>query len=736
MAAVIGLLLIAPLGMAQLRITGVISGTVQDPTGAAVPGAKVSLKDQGTGIVKETKSGESGTFVFPDLANGSYEMTVTAQGFSTVVLKGISVQTSQTTDVPVKLELGQQAQTVTVEGTAPVLETVAQLVTTTQSRETITQLPVLNRSNVLALARLAPGASPPGGGSTRYNNLPGGAVNVTVDGINNASNGFKSGGTVFFATVPVRLGAVEEVSVETGGMGADSGAQSGANIKFVTRRGGAQYHGSLFYEPRSEQFNANTWVRNANAATGKRVYFRQHDYGGNIGGRVVPFGYLKDKLFFFANYERIYGPRTADRRVTVLTPAAQRGEYTYLVNGTTDQTRTVNVLNLARTGGFRNTIDPVSQAIMNINNEIPKYAVQVPDNNFNTDEYAWSAENNLWQQFPATRFDYHATASQQITFSWNYYHSWQAGERRLPVPDVNRTNPFRLGYFVWSAALQSTLKPTVFNEFRYGIQHSGDTNAFAPNGLHYTFNNRPLRIGQTLPFGGTGTPLRGPVVPYIDQQNVTGRHWIATMYDTMTWIRNKHTYTMGFSFRSTDWKDTGEVFPIPTYTLGTPTGDPVPGLLFTAANMPGAINTEFGNSTAAALYNSLIGRVAQANFTRVVNPDTYQYDGFHNWTWTRSLMGGAFVQDRWRIKPSLTLNYGVRWEVQGPMYDVKAITAVPDQASVFGPSSGLFSPGTLSGNNNPTAEVGRQAFNTDFNNFAPNVGFAWNPHFDKGPLAR
>ena len=114
------------------------------------------------------------------------------------------------------------------------LETTSQLVASTLSTKTITQLPVGNRSNVLALARLAPGASPPAGGSTRYNNLAGGAVNVTVDGINDASNGFKSGGTVFFMTVPVRLGAVEEVSVETGGLGADSGAQSGANIKFTT----------------------------------------------------------------------------------------------------------------------------------------------------------------------------------------------------------------------------------------------------------------------------------------------------------------------------------------------------------------------------------------------------------------------------------------------------------------------------------------------------------------------
>jgi hypothetical protein len=201
-------------------------------------------------------------------------------------------------------------------------------------------------------------------------------------------------------------------------------------------------------------------------------------------------------------------------------------------------------------------------------------------------------------------------------------------------------------------------------------------------------------------------------------------------------VRGRHTINLGFSFRSTDWKDTGEVFPSPTYALGTPTGDPVPGVLFTAANLPGAINTELGNSTAAALYNSLIGRVAQANVTRVVNPDTFQYDGFHNWTWTRSYMGGAFVQDRWRVKPSLTLNYGLRWEVQGDMYDVKGITASPDRESVFGPSTALFSPGTLSGNFNPTAQVGRRAYTPDYNNFAPNVGVSWNPEYSAGWLGK
>jgi hypothetical protein len=719
------LLLSSQTALAQLRVVGAVSGTVQDASGAAVSGAQVLLKDVKTGIAKEANTTGSGTFFFPDLVSGVYEVTVTMQGFQRALVQNINVATSQTTDVKVQLEVGQPTETVTVvAGASQLLETSGQLVANTIPSQAITQLPVANRSNVLALARLAPGAMPPTGGSTRYNNLPGGAVNVTVDGINDASNGFKSGGTVFFATVPVRLGAVEEVTVETAGLGADSGAQSGANIKFTTRRGGNEYHGSFFYEPRSEQFNANTWSRNAQNLP--RAFNRTQEYGGNIGGPLIPFGSFKKKVFFFVNYERSYSPQTTARTIAVLTPAAQQGIYTYIVPGT-NEIRTRNVLTLAGAAGAPTAIDPVAANILSINNQVPQFAAQVPDTDLNRDTFTWLAENNNYAYFPAVRFDYFVTPKQQVTWSWNYRHNWQAGERRLPVPDTSRTNPFRLGYFVWAFALQSTFTPNTFNEFRYGVQHSGDSNASAAYGPYYTFQDKPLRIGGTLPFG--------PLVPFIDQQNVTGRHFITTMYDTLTMNRGNHTLTVGFSYRRTDWKDIGQIFQVPTYGLGTPSGDALPGAVFTAANFPGINNTLLPGDP-AALYNTLIGRVSSSNFTRVVDPDTLKYDGFHNFTWTRSLMGGAYAQDRWRFSPTLTFNYGLRWEVQGPMHDVKKITAVPDLASLFGPSTGLFSPGVLSGNNNPQVKVGAPAYETDWLTLAPNFGFAWNPNISKGFLGK
>src|SRR5215471_12673731 len=717
----------------QLRIVGSISGTVQDPNGAVVPNAKVVLKDQTTGLTRESTTTDGGTFLFPDLANGTYSVTVSVAGFKTELIPNVAVTTSKTTDVRIELEVGQTSETVTVTtDTGYVLETSSQLIVNTLNSKTVTQLPLGSRSNTLALARLAQGAQPPTGGDTRYNNLPGGAVNVTVDGINNASNGFKSGGTVFFVTVPVRTGAVDEISVETGGLTAESGAQSGANIKFTTKRGGDKYHGSFFYEPQSERFNSNTWLRNAQNLP--RLFNRTQNYGGNAGGPLIPFGSFKHKAFFFVNYERAYSPVRTARTITVLTPAAQQGNFTYLVSGSTNNLQTRNVFTLIsalNNPALRTTIDPVVQSILNVNNKIPLNAQKISSgNDFNHDTYTWPAENNNFAYFPAARFDVFVTKKQQFTWTWNYRHNWQAGEKRMPVDEIQRTNPFRLGYFIWSAALQSSFSPRVFNEARYGVQHSGDSNARADYGNYYTVNGVPLRIGGTLPGGA-------PTVPFIDQANVTGRHTITTLYDTLTWTRGEHTFTFGGSYRSTVWNDTAVIFAVPTYGTGTPSGDPLnASSAFTTTTLPGINSTETGNPL--ALYNTLTGRVAASNFTKVVNPATFAYDGGNsiNYTFTASHMGGAFVQDKWRFSKDLTLQFGLRWEVQGAMHDTKGLTAVPDLASIYGPSKGLFAPGVMSGNNNPQLQVGVTPYKTDWKNFAPNFGFAWNPNFEKGWLAK
>ncbi len=711
----------------QVRIVGAISGKIQDPTGAVVPGATVTLKDDATGITRQAVASAEGTFTFPDLAHGEYTVTVSAPGFQQAVVAHITVAASQTTDVPISLHVGQQTESVTVEGVAPILETTSNLTSSTVTTKLVNELPTGSRAPGLAFATLVPGYTGGLTGGGRVDNTAGGAVSTTVDGINNASNGYKSGGTVWYGTVPVRLGALEEVSVESGGLGADAGAESGVNVKFITRRGTSQYHGSAFYQPTSEQFNANTWSRNA-TGLGFRPYSRVHNFGGNIGGKLVPFGFLKDKLFFFFNYEYVWTPSFNAVTTSVLTPAAQAGNYTYLINGTTNQFNTVNVLTLAKQLGFPSTIDPVVSSYMALNNQIPQYAIQQPSTDLNRNVYLWNQQASTYFYYPTTRFDYYITPKEQLTFSWNLQHGWNPGVNRFPMPDSKFQGPFRQTYFIWAAALQSTIGTSMFNEIRYGVQHSGDSNASATAnyGSYNTFNNQPLRIG-TLPFG-TQTP-------YLDQANVTGRHFITTISDTFTRNQGQHTIRAGANFRDTIWKDVNEVFPIASYSLGTPSGDPIPGTIFTQANLPGDAPGDLtGNPV--SLYNQLVGRVSSASFRTVINPDTKQYGNFIQYNWTRSYMGGLWVQDSWRIKPNLTINAGVRWEAQGDMFDVLGLSATPNLQDIYGPSTSLFTPGQLSGNNDPTGTIGRHAYKPDWLNFAPNIGVAWNPNVSDGFLGK
>src|SRR5438093_1966926 len=296
-------LLLAPAGVgAQVRITGAIAGTVIDASDAVVPGARVQLIDEGTGVAKETTTGESGSFLFPDLSFGSYRVAVSLDGFQTAVFSRVSVASSSTTDLRVRRQPGSLSEEVQVKGVTPVLEVTSNVISSTVTKAEMDRLP-LNGRSTFVFARLVPGsatllASP----DTHYNGMPGGTINPTIDGINNASNGFKSGGTSFFATVQPRLGAMEEVTIETAGLGADAGAEGAVNLKFITRRGTNQYHGSAFEQLRHDALIANTFFNDARGLPKTKV--RQYDFGGNFGG-PIPVG-KKDRVFFFINYEEAY----------------------------------------------------------------------------------------------------------------------------------------------------------------------------------------------------------------------------------------------------------------------------------------------------------------------------------------------------------------------------------------------------------------------------------------------
>jgi hypothetical protein len=721
---------------AQVRITGAVSGTVTDISEAVVPGATVVLKDEGTGITKETITNDSGFFSFPDLNHGTYQISVTLTGFQKSIVTKVVVESGRTTDVRVRMSVGGLEEVVTVEGASPVLETTSNLISGTINRKSLEEMPIAGR-NVFGLAVLVPGAAAPTGGSPHFNGMPGGTINPTIDGINNSSNGWKSGGTSFFGTVPARLGAIEEVTVETSGQGAEGGAMGGVNLKFVTRRGTNQYRGSTFWQHRNEGFNANSFFNNARDIEKNRL--RRHDFGGNFGGPMLPGTRLGDKLFIFINYEQEYIPQTATRDRDVLKPETEAGFFTYRTAA--GEIRSANVLDIARSAGFPSTIDPTIARMLAGHREARQFATVSSTNSLLTEEIAWREPQRNDQYYPTARLDYQITPTLSWMGSWNLYRQDTSGRRSFPLPGLPPQLDTQIrSWWITSTGVNWAINQNLHNEFRYGIQHSGDVIPFREakyyEQLNGVLNGKPVRFpnsNQGFPLGLQ--PLANDAAP------ITGRHYITTITDTFTMVRGNHTYKFGGAFRLSDWRDTSFDAPgsngflgLPQYALGMPTGDPAQGI-FSAASMPGIPNSDLAN--VRALYALLTGRVSAVTTGRILDPATLQYsDQVYRENWTASKMGGVHAQDSWRLNPNFTLNYGVRWEITGAPYSKLANANFPDVPNLFGPSTALFKPGTLDGIQNPTITRGKYAAKIDYNNVAPNVGFAWTPMLGDGLLAR
>jgi hypothetical protein len=728
----LSLALALPAG-AQVRITGSITGVVTDAQNAVIPGAAVVLKDEQTGVQRETVTNTSGGFSFPDLHFGTYQLTVTLSGFQTAVFNKVIVDASGTTDLRVKLQLGAINEAITVEGVSPVLEMTSNRIASTLDNKQITELPLPGR-NAFTFARLVPGAATPSGtGSTHFNGMPGGTINPTIDGVNNSSNGWKSGGTSFFGTVPARLGAIEQVTVESAGLSGDSGSQGGVNLQFVTRRGTSRYRGSVFEQLRNESLNANSFSNNARQLPKNEL--RRHDFGGNFGGPLVPTGRLRDKLFIFINYEEEYIPQSGTRTQTLLTPEAQQGIFRYQTAA--GEQRTANLLDIARQAGFEATPDPTIAALIAKQQEARQFGVIEPNtsNVLLTERLSWIEPDKQVNYYPTARLDAQITPTLAWMGSWNLYRQDNQPRRLWPLPNwPEQVDAFVASWWITSTGLNWTVNANTHNEFRYGIQHSGDTipgrerRFYELNGL---VNGLPARF--TLPLGLNN--LANDAAP------ITGRHYITTITDTLTFLRGNHQFKVGGNFRSTNWRDTSFDGPgtagflgLPRYSIGTPTGDPVQSV-FSSTTMPGIQNADLGN--ARALYALITGRISQVQTGKIVDPETLQYsDTAYNENWTAAKFGGVFVQDSWRMNPNFTLNYGLRWEFMGVPYSHTGTAVFPDYANLLGPSTGLFQPGVLNGQANPIMRRGTHAAKTDWVNPGPRVGFAWSPNFSDGILAK
>ncbi len=295
------LLLLSPLAAHAQNYAGSVRGTVMDPSGAAVVGAMVSLRDVGTNASSQATTTELGAFSFPAVNVGVYEVTVKAGSFKEFLARNVEVHVSTATEVTAKLELGASNEVVTVEASDIQVQTttadVGAVIEGTQVRE----LP-LNGRNFMELTQLQPGVSANNGFQSRGKGLEGGSdfsVNgnpstnnlFLVDGVNN--NDVGSNRTILiFPSVD----AIAEFKMLTNSYGPEYGQASGAIISITTRSGENQFHGGMFYEGRNDKLDASGFFNNKYGVT--KSPLRRNDWGYYLAGPIK-----KDKLFFWWNQE-------------------------------------------------------------------------------------------------------------------------------------------------------------------------------------------------------------------------------------------------------------------------------------------------------------------------------------------------------------------------------------------------------------------------------------------------
>src|SRR5947209_3501427 len=339
-----------------------LSGTVVDSSGAVIPGADVKIKNNGTGIENNTITASDGGFTIPSLPGGVYSVTVSLTGFKTVTLSAVTLNAAVPANVKVTLGVGTLAENVTVTGdSALVVQTRTPAIATNLTGVQIASLPLTSRNALDSLTGL-PGFNTSGTArNSTVSGLPKSAINITLDGMNIQDNYLKTSDG-YFARLTPTIDSVEEVTVTTAGNTADATGQGGVQIKFVTKSGSNHWIGTAYEYMRHDGLNANTWFNNRDlppdAATGKapKAQLRQYQQGLAQGGPIV-----KNKAFFFFNYEELRQPAQATLQRVALTRDAAGGIFSY---NTAAGVQRVNLLQLAAANGQLATPDPTIAKVL------------------------------------------------------------------------------------------------------------------------------------------------------------------------------------------------------------------------------------------------------------------------------------------------------------------------------------------------------------------------------------
>ena len=665
-------------GLSSQTSQGTISGTVADKTGAVVPGATVTIVDASRGFSRAIKTNGAGQYSVPNLEPGTYSVTTQAPNFQKLEKNGVTLDVGKSQRVDFLLVPGDITQTVAVTEQAPIVDTSSAVLSSTFDNAEIVNLPLQGRDfqNVISLT---PGVErSPGGGfmsiSSNGNRFE--DNNYIVDGIddNDAYYGetvINSEGVQGTPATHLPIDAIQEFSVQQSPE-AEYGWKPGAVVNLGIKSGTNLFHGSLYYFNRNSAYDARNYFNPAPQPTSA---LNLNEYGASLGGPIV-----KDKLFFFANYEgvqdKVGNPIQLNTPVTVPIgdPSSSIPDAIAYCQDPTHGCP-LNAIGLQMAKLYPNNPGGAGSD-----------PTLIPFDFNNT-----NSENN-----GIAKVDYHF--SDHHNFSVRYFQ----GRSIQTEEDVNVLNPAWLSQAdthaqVFGVTWAWTPKSNLSNQVRFGYNNfwqqlfSADHNV-PPSayGLN-TGITTPLNYGLTqVRVSGFNSLGGNSSWPLLTVPNKTYQ-----ISDTVAWTLGKHSLRLGGEFRTGSTNNTRD-----TYGKGR--------VDFRATNVPCDADPENGcdltslESLVSGNYNN--GRVFEGGSQRNVSQKSF----------------GFFAQDNWRMTPRLTVIAGLRWDASLP------ITANNNLLGNFTPANGL-------------QQVGQQIsqpYNGDWNNFAPRLGFAYDVFGDGRTVLR
>jgi outer membrane receptor protein involved in Fe transport len=669
---ILALIALSSQSLLSQTFRGGISGVVTDQSGAAVPGAAIEAISDGTGVVHDTVSSSAGEFAFQELPLGSYTITATLTGFQTEKVNKVPVTAGYIYNLPIKLSVAQAATTVEVNAAALALDTTSTTQTAGVEGKTLQDTP-LNGRDFTQLIILAPGFANSGaGGYGSLNGTRANQINWQIDGIDNNDlwhniPAVNQGGVSGIAGIILPIDAVQQFSVQTQAS-PESGRNPGGSVNLSLKSGTNQIHGSAYYYNRNEALGAASPFSIA-AGTPKQVV-RNYNWGFSAGGPV-----LKDKLFWFTTFEKqrfkIGVPATATEPSTAWTDAAKAAlaKFDVPINPTS-----ANLLATLWPSKVTGTLPGDIGGVPTVNNYLnsdPEYGYSY--NGLAKVDWTINEKNTLSAHWFAGQGNQVAPVGSQLLY---YYE----------VAPIHVQN--------YAIVYNHVFSPTITNQVLAGVNYFNQV--FNDYNTGFDMASLGLITGSSLP-GASNISIGSfdPVgeTPPEGRNDITGH-----LTDDLSWVIGKHQIKLGGEFRQAQLDEFYHRHALGSFTFNGSQGPD-------QANTNDTWDTgDTGNAYTNSLADFLAGRYYTA-FVALGDPDRQVFVTTYD----------LFAQDAFQVTPKLNINYGLRWDYEGPLHNQWKNLSVfrPDLTDAATP--GIAYQG---------AEISH-LYNPKYTNFSPRAGVSY-----------